>query len=517
MPAHPIVETDAGIFAGRRDGDVLSFRGIPYAAPPVGELRWRPPVRLARLDEIQDAAGFGPACWQRPPTPGSVYGQIFEAMDEDCLTLNIWAKEGLADAPVYVWIHGGALATGGSGDPMLDGAAMAQRGVVVVTINYRLGVFGFLAHPELSAENSDAVSGNYGLLDQIEALKWISWNIMAFGGDPNNITIAGESAGALSVLFLMASPAARGLFHRAIAQSAYMISMPSLRGRRHGHEPAEDIGAALMRALHCRSIADMRAIDAGALTSAAFAAGYAPWPTIDGGVVPGQLVDIFERGEQALVPLLAGFNRGEILSIRFLVPAAPDSATAYESMIRARYGDLADAFLQLYPACDLEQSMTDATRDAMYGWTAFNVVARQRAAGQPAFLYFFDHSTAAARKRGLHAFHASEIPYVFGTLADTPSNWPQIPATPLERKLSEQMMDYWASFARCGKPEAAGAPTWSPYDDSGFYMAFEAGSHPRHGLLPDMYALHDEIVRRRRANGKLPWNWNTGIAAPKSG
>jgi para-nitrobenzyl esterase len=240
---------------------------------------------------------------------------------------------------------------------MYDGAALAKQGVVLVSINYRLGVLGYMAHPELSTESPDHVSGNYGLLDQIAALRWIQKNIAAFGGDPGNVTIAGESAGGLSVMYLMASPPARGLFHKAIAESAYMVSTPSLREPKFGHIPAETMGAMTATKLGAKSLADLRAMDAETITTAALMAGFQTFGAVDGKVLPAQLVDAFDRGEQAHVPILAGFNSGEIRSLRFLAPPPPADAATYEKEIRARYGDLAEDFLKLYPSTDIPESV----------------------------------------------------------------------------------------------------------------------------------------------------------------
>ena len=371
-------------------------------------------------------------------------------MSEDCLTLNIWAPSGVHKAPVFFWIHGGALVSGSGRDALYDGTRLAERGILVVSINYRLGVFGFLAHPELSKESALGVSGNYGLLDQIEALKWVRRNIGAFGGDPSNVTIAGESAGGLSVMYLLAAPPARGLFSKAIAESAYMISTPELKQHSFGSPSAEDSGVKLATALHAPNIEAMRAMDAATLTTAAPAAGYAPWGTIDGHVMLRQLVDVFDKGEQAPVPLLAGFNSGEIRSLRILAPQPPANVAAYEATIRDRYGDLADEFLRLYPSANMQESILATTRDAVYGWTAQRLVRKQTALGQPSFLYFFDHGYPAADDAGLHGFHASELPYVFGTFDATPPHWPKIPATTLETRLSDAMIGYWSSLCTHG-------------------------------------------------------------------
>jgi para-nitrobenzyl esterase len=436
-------------------------------------------------------------------------------MSEDCLTLNIWTPNGSRHAPVFFWIHGGALTGGSSREAIYDGARLAGRGIVVVSINYRLGVFGWLAHPELSRESALGISGNYGLLDQIEALQWVRRNISAFGGDASNVTIAGESAGALSVMYLMASPAARGLFSKAIAESAYMISTPELRKASFGSLSAEESGVKLAAALHAPDIAAMRAMDASALTDAATTAGFAPWGTIDGHVLPRQIVDVFDRGEQAPVPLLAGFNSGEIRSLRVLAPPPAASAVEYETTIRDRYLDLADEFLRLYPSANMQESILATTRDALYGWTALRLVRIQTALGQPSFLYFFDHGYPAADAAGLHGFHASELPYVFGTFDGTPPLWPKVPETARERRLSDAMIGYWSSFARTGRPQAAYEPDWPSFGPTGSYMAFRDAPQVSDHLLPGMYEFNEEIVCRRRASGDVPWNWNAGLWSPK--
>jgi para-nitrobenzyl esterase len=514
-PHGPIVEAPDGALEGHKEGSLHVFKGIPYAEPPE---RWKPPQALSRWSGVRRASAFGPAAVQPSSRPGSIYeisADHPQPMSEDCLTLNVWTPAGADAAPVLVWIHGGSLVIGSSREGFYDGAALASRGIVVVTINYRLGVFGWLAHPDLSAESSLGISGNYGLLDQIEALRWIHRNIAAFGGDPANVTIAGESAGALSVMYLMASPLARGLFAKAIAQSAYMITTPMLKQRRYGLSSAEEDGIKLARALGDADIAALRAMPGRDLALAASAAGFAPFGAIDGHVLPDQLVDVFDRGAQAPVPLLAGFNSGEIRSLTFLVPPPPASATDYESVIRDRYGDLADEYLRLYPATDLQESLYAGTRDALYGWTAERLVRTQAALGQPGFLYFWDHGYPAADSTGRHAFHGSEIPYVFGTADRTTSRWPEVPSTPHERSLSDTMLAYWTSFARAGQPEAANAPEWPAFGRAGEAMAFEAGPHPVRDLMPGMYALHEEVVRRRRAHD-IAWNWNVGLWSPEN-
>jgi para-nitrobenzyl esterase len=518
MPSlNPIVKAPAGWLEGRAEGSLQVFKGIPYALPPVGPARWRPPVAVPQWEGVRRASHFGAACVQRKTLPGSIYAIDADdspPFDEDCLTLNVWAPADARDAPVFFWIHGGSLAIGASREPFYDGAKLAAQGIVVVSINYRLGVLGWFAHPELSAESPLGISGNYGLLDQIEALKWVRRNISAFGGDPSNVTIAGESAGGLCVMYLLASPAARGLFSKAIAQSAYLISTPDLKQRRFGMPSMEESGRSLAASLHAPDIAALRTMDVHALTDAANKAGYVPWGALDGQLLPRELVDIFDRGEQARVPILAGFNSGEIRTLTFLAPTPPATAPEYESIIRERYRDLADEFLRRYPSADMRESIFAALRDGMYGWTAERLVRKQTAMGQPSFLYFWDHGYPAADSTDRHAFHGSEIPYVFGTMDRTSSCWPKSPQTPQESKLSDAMIGYWTSFARTGQPKAPGEPDWPAYGPRGAYMTFNGAPTPSEGLLNRMYEFHEAIVSRRRASGVQPWNWNVGIAAP---
>ncbi len=511
----PMVRAPAGSVRGEAADGVNIFRGIPYARPPIDELRWRPPLQHPRWRGIRDATAFGPACVQPTARGTSIYAGELGPMSEDCLSLNIWAPADARNAPVMVWIHGGSLVTGTGSEAMYDGARLAQRGIIVVSINYRLGVLGYMAHPALSAESRRNISGNYGLLDQIEALRWVRRNIGAFGGDASNVTIAGESAGALSVMYLMAAPDAHGLFHRAVAQSAYMITMPVLRNSPYADLPAsEPVGIWLGTQLGANDLPALRSMDAEAITNAAVRAGYFPLGTIDGRVLRRQLVDVFDRGEQAPVPILTGFNAGEIRSLRMLLPPPPADGDAYTNEIRTRYADLADAFLAHYPATDIGESMLATTRDAMYGWTSERLVTRQTAVGAASYLYYFDHAYPATDALGLHAFHAAEIPYVFGTTGRTPPRWPVPPATSEETQFTDAMMSYWATFVRDGVPRASDQADWRPYGDEQAYMAFEDMPRMRTDVLPGAFELHEEVVCRRRAQGNVPWNWNVGIISP---
>ena len=513
-----LATTEAGAVRGvALSDDLVVFRGVPYAAAPVKALRWRPPMPPAPWQGVRDASRFGPACMQPRSPKANLYADDPERMSEDCLSLNVWKPANASAAPVMVWIHGGALLSGELAGPLDDGAALARRGVVVVSVNYRLGVFGYLAHPQLTTESANRSSGDYGLLDQIEALRWVRANIARFGGDPANVTVFGQSAGALSVMELMASPLARGLFHKAIAQSAYMVSVPELSRPRFGQPSAESLGEGLLQALHAPDIETLRATPADTLQNAALAVGYLPLPTVDGWVLPRQIVDTLDRGEQAPVPILVGFNEGELRSLRMLLPRAPKTAADYESEVRRRYRDLADAYLRLYPGSDIDRSVLAASRDGLYGWTAERLAIKQTALGRDAFLYLFDHGYPSEDAANLRAFHASELPYLFGQVGPagrTPRNWPRPPDTPEEIALSDAIIGYWTSFARSGSPAAPGQPAWRPFSDGGAYMRFQDSPKAASDLYPGMYALHEQVVARRRKAGNQNWFANVGLASP---
>ena len=509
-----LVPVAQGRIEGVRQGELTVFKGIPYAAAPVGALRWRPPQPAPAWDGVRDASDFGPSCVQPDVPPASVYYDPPQATSEDCLSLNVWAPADAEDAPVIVWIHGGSLRMGGSAQPFYDGTAFAERGTVFVSINYRLGVLGWLAHPGLTGESPHGASGNYGLLDQIAALEWVRDNVGAFGGDPDNVTIMGESAGALSVSYLLTSPLAEDLFAKAIAQSPNIRAVPALSESAYGLPPAETIGARLAEAVGAPDVAALRAMDAQALTDAATGQRFVSQGTIDGWSLPRQVVDALEADRQAKTPLLAGFNSGELRSQRLFLPPVPESEADYEAAIRCGYDDLADEFLRIYPASDMAQSTLDTFRDAIYGWAVERLVHEQSEDGLPAYLYIFDHCYDAARERDLCAFHASELPFVFGQIGNRgtfPPNWPE-PDSEAARTLSSAMIDYWVAFAAHGVPQSEAGPVWRPYSDGQSFMRFAdqplAGEDP----VPGMFEMQEEMVRRRRAQGDN-WFVSVGINA----
>ena len=510
----PIVDTTHGRLSGAKlPGDIVAFKGIRYAQSPANEQRWKPPVPVANWSGVRSAADFGAACMQVSSASTSIYADVPPRMNEDCLFLNVWKPARATKAPVMVWIHGGSLRIGNTASGIYDGSAFAHQGVVFVSIQYRLGALGYLAHRELSAESPHGSSGNYGLLDQIEALRWVHDNIARFGGDPGNVTIFGESAGALSVIELMASPLARGLFHKAISQSGYMVSNMELKRSAFGQPAAETVGDYIASKLGAATLSALRSMDATTLIKASYEAGYDPQATIDGWVLTRQIVETFDRGEQAAVPLIAGFNEGEVRSLRFFLPELPKDAASYETRVRDIFGDLSGRFLQLYPSSNIEESALAAARDAFYGWSAQRLVRNQTRIGAPAYLYFFEHRYPAQVALHLEAFHGSELPFLFGRLdekAGLPRNWPKPPDDARERALSAAMRRYFTSFARTGQPASA----WKPHSENDAYMSFRDEPHAANHLLPGTFDLHEEVIARRRASGKQNWYVNVGLASP---
>jgi para-nitrobenzyl esterase len=516
--AQPQVRVRAGLLQGTAEAgtEIVAYKGIPYARPPVGELRWRPPVPADAWAGMRDARAFGSACLQPPAQPTSIYYSGMASTSEDCLTLNVWAPKNARKLPVMVWIHGGSLVGGSSSEPLYDGVRIAQRGIVFVSINYRLGLLGYLAHPALSAESSQHLSGNYGLLDQIEALRWVRDNVAAFGGDPGKVTIAGESAGGLSVIALMTSPLARGLFTRAIVQSGYMPSYSLLHEAGYGLPSAESAGARMASAAGASTVGELRAVDLVKLFQAGLATGWQPEPVVDGIVLKRQLAEVFARGEQAKVPVLAGFNEGEIRSLLFLMPKAPATQVAYEADVRRRFGASAAAFLAAYPGVDPRADVMASMRDGLYGFAAQYLVRQQTAVGQPAYLYFFRHGTPAERARDLVAFHASELPYVFGQVGESAAlgpNWPRPPLTSEESQLSEALLGYWTSFVRDGSPKAQGAVDWPRFTarEHG-YLDIDARPAAARDLHPAAFAFADALVAGRR-QARRSWRLDIGFSA----
>ncbi|MFI4936684.1 MAG: carboxylesterase/lipase family protein [Caulobacterales bacterium] len=452
------VHTAQGDVTGVAAGTVESFKGIPYAAPPVGELRWRPPAPGAKWTGVKAAEAFGPACMQ-PVRTG--FGPA-PATSEDCLTLNVWRpaqRPAGAKLPVMLWIHGGAFVSGSGGTPFYDGTHFAEHGVVIVTINYRLGRFGFFAHPAL--DGGAGPVGNYGLMDQIAALKWVQANIAAFGGDATNVTVFGESAGAISVNYLVASPAARGLFAKAIAESGFGRATPyQLKGARSAEQVGEFFATGVgIKGEDAAAAAALRALTADQVNApyGGLSDPNMPSPMVDGVIVKETIARAFANGHQAHVPFMEGGNSYEAS----LFPQVGDNPDP----VIARAGDRAKV-LALYGNADPAKVARDLTTDSMITEPTRYLAAEMDKAGVPSFVYHFSYVPAAQRATAFGAPHGGEISYVFDNLRDTAFSFGTrtFPAaTADDHKISDAMIAYWVAFAKTGDPGSAGGVAWPRY------------------------------------------------------
>ncbi|MHB9107125.1 MAG: carboxylesterase/lipase family protein [Armatimonadota bacterium] len=476
------------------------YRGIPFAAPPLGNLRWKPPQPVAPWEGVRDCTAFGLAC----PQPQQALMPIkADAQSEDCLFLNVWtpAKTVADRLPVMVWIHGGGCTTGAGSLAMYDGTNLARQGVVVVTINYRLGPFGFFAHPLLSAESPRGVSGNYGFLDQIAALQWVRDNIAAFGGDPGCVTIFGESAGSASVARLLISPLAQGLFHRAIAESGGIGRSRHLR-EHWGSKPMEQVGEEIARALGCTDLAALRAKTAEELLQASnpaqglFGQGNKFRWVVDGWAIPDDPGLLYAAGKFSDVPLLIGTNANE--GSVFLAQLPNLTPATYRMTVGALFGADADAVLKLFPA-----ERDEGVRPAMERLTtvfAFvadaRAIARMKSRGQEqAYLYHFTRVPPALRTRGLGAAHGMEIPYVFNNLPRFMSQE--------DKQLAAAMSACWVQFAKTGNPNAPGLPAWPAYDAADRYLEFGDAITVKSGLYQEACDLYDRIKAKQNLDREL--------------
>jgi para-nitrobenzyl esterase len=446
------VRVEGGVVAGATDANsgVAVFKGIPFAAPPVGGLRWRAPEPAVKWEGVRQATKFSATCMQTPYAEGSPYRTPAQPGSEDCLYLNVWtaAKSASERRPVMVWIYGGALTRGAASLPSYDGAELARKGVVLVSFNYRLGIFGFFAHPELTAESAHHSSGNYGFLDQIAALKWVQRNIAQFGGDPNQVTIFGESAGSWSVNLLVATPLAKGLFHRAIGESgANFAPMPKLADM-------EQAGVKVAKSIDAESLATLRAKSADELLRA----GREATANVDGWILPADVYAIFAAGKQNDVPTLIGSNADEGTAF------TPASLTLGVFRTAAgRYGAKAGAFLRFYPADSDAQawaSQAAAIRDQVFGWEMRTWARLQAKTGKSkTYAYYFSRVPPGPRSELLGAYHSAEIVYAFHNLGASNRPWEET-----DRKLAEVMSSYWVNFATTGDPNGKGLPAWPVYD-----------------------------------------------------
>ena len=453
------------------------YKGIPFAAPPTGKLRWREPQPVIPWDGVKVADTFGDS-----PMQDGIWRFLMSSpadISEDCLYLNVWtpAKTNADRLPVMVWIYGGGFFSGMSSAKLYDGAQLAKRGVVLVSIGYRVGPFGFLAHPELSQESGHG-SGNYGLLDQVAALRWVRENIAQFGGDPDRVTIFGESAGGISVAMLTVVPAAKGLFQRAIAESGGCMA-PLQTGQAMDHAVpvlslAEANGKAFLEQLVATNLSAARALSASKIQHAGIKMGQF-WPVADGWVLPGEAYRLYERSEFHDTPLLMGSNSDEGA---MFVHSHP-SAKAFATQVRTHYGGYAEEVLAAYPhgnSTETFQSTKDIFRDTAFGWPTWaTATLRERAKAHPTYVYYFDHS---APKEG--STHASEIAYVFGNLGGWGGG-----NKPADKALAELMGQYWVNFAATGDPNGPGLPTW-PAFATREQSAMIFDGHPSARSLPNL-------------------------------
>lgn len=465
--ATPPVLTEQGLLRGVQEHGISIYRGIPFAAPPLGELRWRPPQPAKGWSGTFEAETFRPRCVQ--PENDYPFATAADAMSEDCLYLNIWspAKSARERLPVMVWTYGGSFSSGSGAYPFYAGDNLANKGVVVVTFNYRLGSLGFLALPELTAESSHHASGNYGLMDMTAALRWVKTNIAAFGGDPDNVTIFGQSAGAWAVSLLMASPQAQGLFERAIGESGGTFKPPNAPGGLHELLAAEQEGQGLAAKLHARSLAELRALPAKSVIAAGEAG-----PNIDGYMIPDDTYSTFLAGRQSHVPLLVGSTANEADDLVRPLPAREFIATA-----KAQAGPMAERFLSLYPAHDDREAAGSERRfqtDYSFGWEAWTWARLQAKTGNsPVFAYYFMHRPAYPRQLPFSSWgvpHTAELFYVFQHFEQS-WKW-----TDADRHLGEIMSSYWVNFARTGDPNGPGLPIWRGFDSRSQRFLYIDGS-----------------------------------------
>ncbi|HZY79562.1 MAG TPA: carboxylesterase family protein [Cyclobacteriaceae bacterium] len=455
------VKTKAGIVEGvASQTGVISFKGIPFAAPPVGDLRWKEPQAVQPWEGVKKTDAFGPSPMQGTPRPFYMWSKEFlipdEPISEDCLYLNVWtpAKTVHDKVPVFVWIYGGGFNSGGSAVPIYDGEALASKGIVFVSINYRVNTFGFFAHPGLSKESVHGVSGNYGLLDQIAALKWIQENITAFGGDPSNVTIGGQSAGSMAVVSLVASPLAKGLFNKAIAQSGagLLKGSPSAKFYRDLGE-AETEGA--KAAGDSLSVADLRKMTSQEVFDKIKVRN---GPIVDGYVLPESLPAIFQNKKENDVALLTGWNEEEGFMF-----GPPKTAAEFTASIRQDYGADGTELLRYYPANNDAEAMASQlalSRDIIFGGPNYVLANTMSEQGKKVFVYRFTKKVPGLGEFAkFGAFHTGEVPYMMNDLKFSDRPW-----QPVDHELANTMSTYWVNFVKTGDPNGEGVPEWPGYN-----------------------------------------------------
>lgn len=480
------VKTDCGLIQGLSENGLTVYKGVPFAAPPVGELRWKAPQPMAKWEGVKQTTTFA---------PGAPQGQNLSfGKNEDCLYLNIWtpAKSANDRIPVLVWIHGGGFSAGAASEQLFYGEKLAKRGVVLVNIAYRLGSLGYLAHPELSAESPNHVSGNYGLLDMIAALKWIQKNIAAVGGDPKKVTIFGESAGGIAVSMLCASPLAKGLLSGAICESGGSfgpISSKTASGENmKSLKDAEQSGVVFAKSLGATSIAELRKLSADKFVSGGM--GMA-WPNVDGYVIPDDQYKLYEAGKYNDVPVLIGYNSDEGASFaRYRTPED------FINGVKTRYGKFADELVKAYPypagSTTVPKTARDLDRDAAFGWHTWSWARLQSKTGKSkVYYYYFDQHPEYPENSpnfGRGSTHGSEIVYVFQHLNEPNPMVGNTRFTEADQAISDAMATYWTNFAKYGNPNGSGVPEWPAFSDANPVVMYFSQT-PHTGPVPSANSL----------------------------
>jgi len=494
-PAPQTAKVEGGLIQGTSEGGLSVYKGIPFAAPPTGELRWKSPQPVKPWQGTRSATGFAPQCMQGGNAPPN-------GMSEDCLYLNVWtpAKSHKERVPVLVWIYGGGFSGGATSVPDYSGEKLAGRGVVLVSIAYRVGMFGFFAHPELSAESAHRVSGNYGLLDMIEGLRWVQRNIAAFGGDPRKVTVFGESAGGIAVSMLCSSPLAKGLFHGAISQSGGSFGpfskSPSPGENMRVLADSEASGAEFAGRVGAQSIDKLRALSSTQIMEALRNQRGMSWPIVDGWVIPDDQHRLYEAKRFNDTPILVGYNSDEGASF-----TQARTAADYIAGVQRRYGPFAERLIQAYPVSGdtVPKSARDLARDSAFGWHTWTWARLQSRLGKgKVYSYYFDQHPAvspvpAQPDRG--SPHGAEVVYVFEHLK--PERKYRAEG---DERISEAMATYWTNFAKHGNPNGPGVPEWPAFAERNPAVMHFAGA-PRVGAVPSENALRvlDEYFKWRRS------------------
>lgn len=476
------LKVEGGIIQGTLADDLSIYKGIPFAAPPVGDLRWKAPQPLEAWEGVKQTTEYAPA-----PMQG---GNPVSGKSEDCLYLNVWtpAKSINEKLPVLVWIYGGGFSFGSTSDPVHNGEHLARKGVVLVSIAYRVGQLGFLAHPELSAESPNGVSGNYGLLDQIAGLQWIQNNIAAFGGDPGQVTIFGESAGGIAVSMLCASPLAKGLFHGAISQSGGSFG-PTRPTTYPGEnmktlQQAEHDGIEYLKGFGLSSMEELRNLEAEKLIPQGWTMP-GGWPIVDGCVIPDDQFKLYEAGNYNDVPVLIGYNSDEGLSF-----PAGRTPQEYIANVQERFGPYADSLIQAYPVGEnnVPRSARNLMRDAAFGWHTWSWARLQSKAGKSeVYFYYFDQhpERAEGSPQADHGTpHGVDVPFVFMNLDPANSN-----TTESDLEIAETMGTYWTNFAKYGDPNGEGVLAWPAFSDENPEVMYLTGPAPFVGAVPGVESL----------------------------